>query len=92
LQRRRLIVQRGAWSMAAAAIVGTVGLAFWPILRTPSVGSPISIAVATQPVAPEPADLDQLLAGAFGPAPVIDVTPQDRNVRGLVSKIFLGGR
>lgn len=92
LQRRRRIVQRSAWSMAAAALIGTVGLAFWPILRTPPVGSPSNFAVATQPAAPEPPDLDQLLAGAFAPAPVIDVTPQDHNVRGLVSTTFLGGR
>lgn len=92
LQHRRRIVQRGAWGMAAAALVGTVGLAFWPIFQAPPAGSPTAVAVATQPAAPEPADLDQLLAAAFAPAPVVDVTPQDHNMRGLVHKTFLGGR
>jgi hypothetical protein len=92
LQRRRRLVRRGAWGMAAAALIGTVGLAFWPIFRTASTGSPTAVAVATQPAASGPADLDQLLAGAFGPAPVVDVVPNDRKVRGVVHKTFLGGR
>ncbi|MBL8799868.1 MAG: hypothetical protein JNM56_38660 [Planctomycetia bacterium] len=92
LQRRRQRVQRAAWGMAAAALIGTIGLALWPVSRIPSVASPTGVAVATQPVVAEPADLEQLLAAAFAPAPVVDVTPQDRRVRGVVSKTFLGGR
>jgi len=92
LQRRRQRLQRAAWGMAAAALIGTVGLALWPISRIPPVASPTGVAVATQPAVAEPADLEQLLAAAFAPAPVVDVTPQDRRMRGLVNKTFLGGR
>lgn len=92
LQRRRRVMQRGAWSMAAAALLGTVGLAFWQPFRPAASVAPPPVVRATEPLPREPADLDQMLAVAFAPAPVVDVTPQDQQMRGLVHRTFLGGR
>lgn len=73
LRQRRRRLERLAWGMAAAALLGTAGLAFWSGPSRPTLAPPVAVQTR-QPPAERPDLTDQELAYLFT-VPIARVCP-----------------